>query len=357
MTNRENITAMLDQLKSAGIEGLVMDEEKIQAEYSKENNHHSMAIKVLSVFGGILASLTFIGFLFMAGLYDSSVALVITGALLLGLSVWLNKAFDTILIDTTSISAFLISLLLMAFGLTQMEVDFNLILIIFILLSLACLVWVQNYVYAFISIMVINGCLLTLIMSNETYDLIHVLILFLTVALLVIFQKEAYLITEYKKFITLYPPLRIGMVISLLTCLFMLSKGGLFPFQTQLVWFSSAVMITGILYTFESVFKAMGIEKTPQKNGIYGAAILLLAPTLLSPAITGSLLILLLSFRVNYKTGFAIGVISFIYALGQYYYDLHFTLLVKSILMMLSGLLFLALYFVTHKNLSTDEKH
>jgi hypothetical protein len=53
MTNRENITAMLDQLKSAGMEGLEMDEEKIQAEYSKENNHHSMAIKVLSVFGGI----------------------------------------------------------------------------------------------------------------------------------------------------------------------------------------------------------------------------------------------------------------------------------------------------------------
>ncbi|MBK7221513.1 MAG: DUF4401 domain-containing protein [Saprospiraceae bacterium] len=357
MINRENITAMLDQLNSAGMEGLVMDEEKIQAEYSKENNHHSMAIKVLSVFGGILASLTFIGFLFMAGLYDSSVALAHNRCIATWLSVWLNKAFDTILIDTTSISAFLISLLLMAFGLTQMEVDFNLILIIFILLSLACLVWVQNYVYAFISIMVINGCLLTLIMSNETYDLIHFLILLLTVALLMIFQKEAYLITEYKKYISLYPPLRIGMVISLLTCLFILSRGGMFPFTPELVWVSSLVMITGILYTFESVFKAMGIEKTPQKNLIYGTAILLLAPTLLSPAITGSLLILLLSFRVNYKTGFAIGVISFIYALSQYYYDLHFTLLVKSILMMLSGLLFLALYFVTHKNLSTDEKH
>lgn len=357
MTTRENITDMLDQLKSAGMEGLVIDEEKIQAEYSKENNHHSMAIKVLSVFGGILASLTFIGFLFMAGLYDSSVALVITGALLLGLSVWLNKAFDTILIDTASISAFLISLLLMAFGLGQMKVDFNLILIIFILLSLACLVWVQNYVYAFISILVINGCLLTLIVSNEAFDLIHVLILFLTVALLAIFQKEAYLITEYKKFITLYPPLRIGMVISLLTCLFMLSRAGLFPFRSELIWFSSVVMIAAILYSFESVFKAMGITKTPQKNLIYGTAILLLAPTLLSPAITGSMLVLLLSFRVNYKTGFAIGVISFIYALGQYYYDLHFTLLVKSMLMMLSGLLFLALYFVTHKNLSPDEKH
>ncbi|MBK7222728.1 MAG: DUF4401 domain-containing protein [Saprospiraceae bacterium] len=114
---------------------------------------------------GILASLTFIVFLFMAGLYDSSVALVITGALLLGLSVWLNKAFDTILIDTASISAFLISLLLMAFGLTQMEVDFNLILIIFILLSLACLVWVQKLCIRIYFIMVINGCLLTLIIK------------------------------------------------------------------------------------------------------------------------------------------------------------------------------------------------
>ena len=72
-----------------------------------------------------------------------------------------------------------------------MELDPNLVLIIFILLSLVCLIWVHNYVYAFISIIVINGCLLTLIMSNEAYDLIHVLIMFLTVVLLMVFHKEA----------------------------------------------------------------------------------------------------------------------------------------------------------------------
>ena len=79
--------------------------------------------------------------------------------MLLSLSVWLNKEFDTILMDTASISAFLISFLLMAYGLLEMELDPNLVLIIFILLSLVCLIWVHNYVYAFISIIVINGCL------------------------------------------------------------------------------------------------------------------------------------------------------------------------------------------------------
>ncbi|MBK7222727.1 MAG: hypothetical protein IPH94_15875 [Saprospiraceae bacterium] len=83
-------------------------------------------------------------------------------------------------------------------------------------------------------------------------------------------------------------------------------------------------MITGILYTFESVFKAMGIEKR-QKKHLWDSH--LIARSL--PVITVTRLVahsFLLSFRVNYKTGFAIGVISFIYALSQYYYDLHFTL-------------------------------
>lgn len=357
MTNKENMKEFLNQMRSSDIENLVFDEEKILADLDKDSSHHSLAIKVLSVFGGILASITFIGFLFLAGLSNSGTALIITGAMLLSLSVWLNKEFDTILMDTASISAFLISFLLMAYGLLEMELDPNLVLIIFILLSLVCLIWVHNYVYAFISILVINGCLLTLIMSNEAYDLIHVLIMFLTVVLLMVFHKEAYLITKNKKLSGLYFPLRLGLVISLLTCLYMLSIGGMFPFRSELVWFSSVVMIAGVLYSLESVFKVMDIEETSKKNIIYGSALLLLAPTILSPAITGSLLILLLCFRVNYKTGLTIGVISFIYAIGQYYYDLHFTLLVKSVLMMLSGLLFLTLYFVIQKNLMADEKH
>ena len=45
-----------------------------------------------------------------------------------------------------------------------------------------------------------------------------------------------------------------------------------------------------------------------------------------------------------------------IYFISQYYYDLNFTLLTKSILLFSSGVLFLLLYLFTHKNLTQNEK-
>jgi len=92
------------------------------------------------------------------------------------------------------------------------------------------------------------------------------------------------------------------------------------------------------------------------KSGIYALSILLLLPTVLSPAISGAILIILLSFLVNYKTSLVIGIAAFIYFVSQYYYDLHFTLLTKSILLFSSGILFLGLYLLTHKKLTSNEK-
>ncbi|WP_417936263.1 DUF4401 domain-containing protein [Flagellimonas ochracea] len=76
-------------------------------------------------------------------------------------------------------------------------------------------------------------------------------------------------------------------------------------------------------------------------------------PTLFAPGISGSLLIVLLCFKVNYKTGFIIGIISLIYSIGQYYYDLSFTLLTKSIILFLSGVLLLVFYMVFNKKLGS----
>ena len=78
---------------------------------------------------------------------------------------------------------------------------------------------------------------------------------------------------------------------------------------------------------------------------IYALSLLTLLTTILAPAISGSLLIVLLAFKVNYRTGFVMGLIALVYGIGQYYYDLQFTLLVKSIMLMASGALFLLFYF------------
>lgn len=355
MKTKEQIDQMLQYIKGLFPETVVVEEDALYKSYEQTENHHSMAIKILSVFGGILGSLTFIGFLFLAGLYDSGAAMIVTGVLLMLASIWLNKEFDTILLDTASISAFLISLVLIGTGMTALEVNYKITLVLFTIISFVLLLFVHNYIFAFIALLVINGCILILMGTNEMFDLIHFWIAGLTALLLLLFLKEEKLLTHFKEHIDLYKPLRIALILSLLFCLYMLTRAGLFPLNEGIFWLSSLTMLVGILYTLRSLLHTMGISDKKQQFFLYTAAILLLVPTAPSPSIMGSLLILLLSYHVKYKTGTAIGIVSFIYALSQYYYDLHFTLLTKSILMFTSGLLFLGFYFVIRKKLSADE--
>ena len=355
MKTKEQVDQMLQYLKDQFAESLVVEEDALSKSYEQSENNHSMAIKILSVFGGILGSITFIGFLFLAGLYGSGAAMIVTGILLMVASIWLNKEFNTILLDTASISAFLISLILIGVGLTELQVNYNITLILFTVISFILLLFVHNYIFAFIAALVINGCVLMLLGANEMFDLIHFWIAGLTTLLLLLFLQEEKMLAYFKDHIDLFKPLRIAVILSLLFCLYMLSRAGLFPLNQGLFWLSSIIMLVGILYTLRSLLQTMDFSDKKQQYFAYAVTILLLVPTAPSPSIMGSLLIMLLSYHSNYKTGTAIGIVSFIYALAQYYYDLHFTLLTKSILMFTSGLLFLGLYFVSRKKLSADE--
>jgi len=110
------------------------------------------------------------------------------------------------------------------------------------------------------------------------------------------------------------------------------------------------------MYLVYSIIKINEIKTVKSKVLIYALSVLILIPTIFSPSISGAIVIVLLSFLVNYKTGLAIGIISIIYFVSQYYYDLNFTLLTKSIILFVSGIIFLVFYLFTTKNLSANEK-
>jgi uncharacterized membrane protein len=82
----------------------------------------------------------------------------------------------------------------------------------------------------------------------------------------------------------------------------------------------------------------------------------LLSSTAMNPAISGSILVILLNFMANYKTGFVIGLLAFVYFVSQYYYDLSFSLLTKSYMMLVTGALFLILYLFVYKKLQSHEE-
>ena len=357
MDKSTNITTLLDSIRLSEGAEFEYDEKAIFNEYkNQKENKSSLAIKVLSIFGGFLATLAFLGFLAIVGLYDSEFGLLIFGIGFIISAIWLNKEFDKLIIDTFSISIYVIGFALFAFGLSEMKVDENTISILICVIALCSLFITQNYILSFISVLAISGSFLTLIISNDLYDLIHLYIAVFTLLLTYLFLNEAKIISLNRKLSKLYNPIRIGLVISLLFGLIIIGKRHLIPISENHIWLSSIVMIFVIIYLVYTISKINEIESLKGKLLIYSLSCLILISTMYSPAISGAIIIILLSFLVNYKTGLVIGTISFIYFISQYYYDLNFTLLIKSIILFSSGIVFLLFYLFTTKKLNTNEK-
>jgi len=356
MRNSNSIKEVQDYFQSISDSEIQFQEDAITKAYEKSNDHQSLAIKILSIFGGIMASQAFLGFLFLTGLYDSNVGMLVFGLLLIAGAIWINKQYDRIIIDTMSVFFYIIGFVLVGMGLSGMDFDENMVIIIIMILAFIPLGIIQNYILSFVSIITVLGGFMTLIIANDHYDLMHLYVSVLAILLTYIYLNEAKILSQYRKYGALYNPLRIAMIFSFVSGLLVLGIKDWVPLAYNYIWLSSIVIIGAILFVLSVIFKIFESRSKNYRIGIYSCCLLLLAPTALSPAISGSILIIMLSFLVNHKTGFVVGVIAFLFFISRYYYDLNFTLLTKSILLLASGVLFIALYRYTHKKLKSDEK-
>ena len=92
MRNKENIKEILSYFQATEEKAFDFDEAAIVTAYQKNNDNQSLPIKILTVFGGILASLAFLGFLLIAGLYNSDVGLLLFGTLCIAAAIWIAGA-------------------------------------------------------------------------------------------------------------------------------------------------------------------------------------------------------------------------------------------------------------------------
>lgn len=214
----------------------------------------------------------------------------------------------------------------------------------------------KNHILSFVSVLLINGFIYALLSNNNLYDWIHLQVAVLAFLLTLLFLKEAKILTMRNFISRIYNPLRAGIIVSFIAGLFMVSKSGIFRVSRDHVGISSTIIIISAVYLLSKVCKLLLITRKSHKILVYVIAYIVLLPTILYPMISGAILVILLSFLHNYKTGLVIGIATFIYSISQYYYDLNFSLLTKSILLFVSGALFLLLYLFTHKKLNSDEK-
>jgi hypothetical protein len=335
----------------------VMDEQLILEELQQDQEEQSsVAIKILSVFGGIFATLAFFGFLLLVGLYDSEVGLLFFGILCIAGALAIHKAIRKTITDTSSICVYMAGHGLLAFGMVSMESNANIICIVFIGISYITLYVTQTYVLSFIAALTALLSLFTMIFIEEAYNAIHVYVIALTFLLTVVLLNEATIIKQLGKFSKLFAPVSMALIVAFIVSLGFLSINELDFISIEIIWFSSIITIPAVVFVSSRILKIYEVEKVNIKITAYAAVGFILLPTLYAPAISGALLILLLCFLINHKTGFAVGIVSFIYFVAQFYYDLHFTLLLKSIILFSTGIFCLLIYVFLIKKLESNEK-
>src|SRR5688572_25290595 len=240
----------LYQLKAAAGRPLVIDEDRILGQYhdQKNNGKSGIAIKVLSVFGGIAASLFFLAFLFVAGLYESETGMLFFGVVSIIAAVAVNRKFDNLIVDTASISFYLVGLFLLGIGLGSMHLNEQQLCLVFIGVGLITLFILQNYIFSLIALLVINGSLLAMILLSRNNNLIHLLLIAQVVVVVYLFLHESLFISAGDRMAKLYQPVRTGMVISFLAGLILIGKRGLISTHPYFVLVTSAVMIMALVY-------------------------------------------------------------------------------------------------------------
>jgi len=336
---------------------LVIAEEALLAAIENPAEESSIAIKVLSVFGGLLASLAFCGFLFLAGVFSSNWSMLIFGIISIGVGLLIPKFDKKIVWDTSSAAFYGVGLICVGIAMESLRFGFNNFLLLGIAIALLTIYLNNSYILTFLATLQIIGFKVSWIIMNDIPQLLQVYIAVLAIFLCYLFLNEGRLLLW--KFVgwQRYYPIRTAALIGALA---MLLSGDTYYYvdsaYTNSSWLSSIVVILLVAYLLFRVSAILGLTSLMQRWAIAAAAIILLAPTLLYVPISYSILLLLLSFYTRYKTGFIISIVAFLYFISKFYYDLYYTLLHKSILLFSTGVLFLICYLLIYKKLETDEK-
>lgn len=357
MEQLKNLVTWLETVRSLEAHSFNCNEEAIKNQHiSEQKEQNSLAIKILSLFGGLLAAMAFIGFLIILKVYEAEEGVLALGFGLVVLAVILARLFHKLFIDTFAVALYILGIVLFVLGLIALNFEDSATVLSVIVVSFLTLILSKNYILIFISVINIGVSILVLIALHNVYDAIHLYIILYSSIMTCFFLLEAKLLTSFRPWVKFYDPIRIGLIFCFLIGLIAIGKKDLVPLSQNFLWVSSILIISLVMVMVSQIIKTLGIERLNQKVLIYILSTIVLLPTLYAPSISGALLLILLTYKVNYKTGFAIGAIALIYFVIQYYYDLNLSLLIKSIILFASGIAFLLLYLYISKFLKHDKK-
>ncbi|NME69116.1 DUF4401 domain-containing protein [Flammeovirga aprica] len=354
MNKFSSIKNSLEQFEKEEDTTLPVNYESLEEEVSQYHTELNLLMKVLIYFGGFLASLFFTLFIVFIGVSGENYYVVsILGLVFCGISIFISRNSHELFTESLATSSFLIGQIIFTTGLIMADMSEYGILTALLLLNCVAIIFVKRYMLVFLCTLGIAMNFSAWITVLKIVDLHHLLLFFLGGMVTYIFTKEGAIYRLFKDHTYLINPITEGLIVAfyleLMSLIFYKHESGLHS-----IWVSTITICGLIIYYLFHSNKSLELGYSPVKR--IALVVLIGLPTLFAPYIIGSFYILILGVISNRKSLKGLGIISFISFIMYFYYDLNITLLEKSIALMISGIVFLGIYWFFFYQKSSNGK-
>ena len=283
----------------------------------------NLTIEVLSIIGGVLTAIFFLGFLALSSILRSETSCLIVGSILIITTLFVNRLLTKPFLDA--------------------------------MISVVTMLLSKGFILTFLSVisfyMALFGEITNLFSSLNPLNVaaVPIIAIFLFVNL-----SETKILSYTNGDFSKYKPIHSGLFVSCVLSLAGLSVNYLTKSTND--WIISVFMLVGILLMVYKIMQVMQVKSPVHQVCIYLLCILICLPSLHAPYLSGSILLILICFHYGYKAESAVALLLFIYSISKYYYDLDITLLTKSITLFFTGIVLLIAWYIFTQKKTRHEK-
>lgn len=343
--SKAELLQALQEVKVIAGNAFVIDEQAMQ---NSGLGAKSTIITIFQAIGGYIATLAFLGLMFTLNVYKQPTVALGIGVSFIFLSLLNGRLPKLHLPDTIGVFIFMVGCFLTIYSSTIFGLEVNILIGIVMLLSIATLVLSKNKIVIFSSVLLLFGSMMAFLLENHLENGIHFVSNLSMAMALFLYYKEGDMLSHRNRLSDLIASMAYASAIAALIILQIITLPTGFGFNTSLLWISSLAPLSVCLYL---------VHRNSGSNWpiTITTLALLAAPSYFAPAIIGSLAIVLIGFGYRNKDLMTVGILSFLFTTIKFYYDLKFTLLEKSIMMMAIGVTFLVAYVVFKKHVRKNE--
>jgi len=327
---------------------------------AREHNEQPWYVRIMVGFSAWLASWLLIGFMVGAAIVESEQATLMMGVVLVVGAVIARGISDNDFMSQMALAVCLAGEGLMVYAVARISDSFEVTILSFIVLEVVLIAFYTDPVHRFLSLASIIIALAGLLFKWEAQSFIHVIVIAGAIAFVVLVNSEQkYLAKGLARLMT---PIKWGVLFGQLSVL-MLSTIYVLPELMKdfeffpLPWISSVGL--GLLFLY-LVFRAIQAESfqltTAAMATIYTICALAIVGASMAPGLIMALIILLLGFSRADRVLLGVAIGFFAVFLAAFFYGIEVTLLMKSVVLVATGIVLLVGRFILKSYLASQDK-